>query len=243
MWRFLDGGFKRLEQTQKDLERTNKTKTVSASSEYIGRKLPRSFEFIRAQLRRAQLALPSGLELDGGFFDTFHKTRTADPRHLQQQLRELDFVLDRLARAESTPIEERSWQDSVESWLALRDLLPEVQTVRAIKLLEVVFSDEDVLAALGLAERLLEILPGDETGNATPPALLTRLKTVLGGQMKRNYFLYVKTLEREKSSIERLISLQHRLFGLMATAATGIFIGIANLCCRVLYEEVWLVHV
>lgn len=56
----------------------------------------------------------------------------ADSRVLKLLLNELDFVQDRIDKVGSITIEQKSWQESVDSWLALKDLLPVARSQRAV---------------------------------------------------------------------------------------------------------------
>ena len=196
--------------------------------------LKKHFKSVRTELRDAQLTLPSIFH----FPSVDHTLRVAlafPQRTLYEQLRKLDFVLERLNEAKATPIEEKTWQDSVESWLALRDLLPQVSSQRAVRVLECVFGDAKVLDVLGRAEIFLPI----DGGERTPVDLLTQLKAVLGGQMKQNFFAYVEVMEKEKVAIQHVISLQNKLFAAFSAGIVGIFFGVSNFLFRLIYEE-WL---
>ena len=68
----------------------------------------------------------------GSFSRMFKLCKNAGPRILNRQIKELDFVMNALTEAKQTAIEEKTWQESVESWIALRDLLPVVRAQRAV---------------------------------------------------------------------------------------------------------------
>ena len=94
------------------------------------------FESARTRLRNTQLHMRSELDAARSIAKTIWIVLNCSPKLLLQQLQELDFVLERISKAESTAFDVNTWQDSVESWLALRDLLAEVESQKAAWVLE-----------------------------------------------------------------------------------------------------------
>lgn len=214
-------------------ERRHQIETDRAASKPMF--LRKQFAQIRRRLRDAQLNYPSGFEASS-WSQLARRMLWSDPRILHRQLKDMDFVLDRLQRAENTPIEEKSWQDFVESIVALRDLLPKVRTQRAVRVLECIFGDEELLKAVGLGELMMGIIGGE----ATPPVLLTRLKADVGAHLKQNFYEYTVALEAEQTSIRRVIALQDRCFSAVGAMIAGVFFGAANFAFKMMHDHWWM---
>ena len=84
-----------------------------------------------------------------------------------------------------------SWQDQVESWIALADLLPKLRTEKGVAVLECIFADSTVTQALGLARLFLNV-----SGDA-PDSLMVILKRDLGKHIKANACARKPVRERE----------------------------------------------
>lgn len=198
---------------------------------------------LQRQLRDRHLRLPSGYEMHAAsetsalsflasYLKTFKLITHCSHAALNQQSREIDFILEQLSEAKSTPIESRSWQDAVESWLALRDLLPEVHSFRCRCVLECVFAPRDVRRAVALGQHLRGIKSGatELRAESTPTILLNELKGTLGGHMKQNFFEYRAVLEEERARVRRVMALQERGVAACGALVCGCAVGVTNFC-------------
>ena len=206
------------------------------------------FEKIKTELLVKHLKREMGYELkqpEPGIVNWYHNMGVfwanlmlvvrMPPQTMAKQLSELDFFLDRLAKVEE-PIEVDSWQDSVESWLALRDMLPSIQVGRAQLVLEAIFADKHVLQSLAWGEAMRDI------SGKPPDELLIRLKQGLSGHIKMNYFRYHKELQQEIANIKRILELKHVFFSVMTSVLLAVLISMGNFMAFIL-SRVVLTHI
>ena len=90
-----------------------------------------------------------------------HKVITMPKAGLKVTENDLVYLQERLAEA-GEAFKADTWQDSVESWLALADLLPVLRSERGVGVLECIFSDPAVLQALGWGKLFIN-------ANGAPP--------------------------------------------------------------------------
>ena len=124
---------------------------------------------------------------------------------MYKDLKELEHVQQALANL-TGPIIAANWEDTLDTWLAVERLCAEVECQKAQRVLEMIFADELVLEALGMATQLREIrsMVKGTPGDALPEGLLKRLKNGLGSHIKRNSFTCAAT---PKPMAKRLVSL------------------------------------
>ena len=129
------------------------------------------------------------------------------------------------------PLAATTWQDSVESWLALAELLPRLRGERAVAVLECVFADPGVVDALSAGKFFLH------TNGVPPDSLMVRLKQGLGKHIKANAYSYRQAIDREEASIQRILDLKDRAFqGLWAIFAAA-WIALFGFVGRVVWAE------
>ena len=115
--------------------------------------------------------------------------------------------------------------------MLLRDLLPVVHAQRAVYVLECIFSERKVAESLALGY----ILQGIKAGEYTPQEVLHNMKVFLSAHMKKNFYDYDKTLAREKSNLQRILTLQERLANGITAVLTGVFFGMSTFLFRILF--------
>mmetsp|Transcript_38002 Transcript_38002/g.119941 ORF Transcript_38002/g.119941 Transcript_38002/m.119941 type:complete len:290 (+) Transcript_38002:2169-3038(+) len=140
--------------------------------------------------------------------------------------KQLAYLLEVLADAKA-PIVAASWQDTVDAWVALRDLLGQVQAGRAQVILESIFAEDSVSRALAMGQALSNMDGGAED---VPASVLNKLKADLGGHIKSNYYTYRRAIEKEIALIDRLMEYKQRAFAIAGSAILALFIAIGNFC-------------
>ena len=156
-----------------------------------------------------------------GAYGTLRKMLFLSPQMMRQHIDELEYVRELLSKAEE-PIIDASWRDSVDSWNSLKELLPKVKAGRAQVLLETLFTQPEVLEALGWGDALYNIA-------GTPPEqLMLTLKQGLGGTIKANIFEYHRALIKETALIRRILELQQRAFAIAGSGILAAFIALGN---------------
>ena len=130
---------------------------------------------------------------------------TMPKAELRLQQKDLAYLRERLEKA-AEPLAAQTWADSVESWLALADLLPKLRGERAVAVLECVFADPGVLEALSAGKFFLH------TNGVPPDSLMVILKQGLGKHIKANAYSYVQAIDREEARIQRILDLKDRAF-------------------------------
>mmetsp|Transcript_38007 Transcript_38007/g.119987 ORF Transcript_38007/g.119987 Transcript_38007/m.119987 type:complete len:193 (+) Transcript_38007:112-690(+) len=118
-------------------------------------------------------------------------------------------------------------QDTVDAWVALRDLLGQVQAGRAQVILESIFAEDSVSRALAMGQALSNMDGGAED---VPASVLNKLKADLGGHIKSNYYTYRRAIEKEIALIDRLMEYKQRAFAIAGSAILALFIAIGNFC-------------
>lgn len=108
------------------------------------------------------------------------------------------------------PISPTNWEDTLDTWLAVEHLCGEAESQKGQRILEMLFADDDVTEALGMALQLREIrtMTSGTPGDALPEGLMKRLKQGLGSHIKRHYYTYYKSIGMEQSSINRVVHYQ-----------------------------------
>ena len=129
------------------------------------------------------------------------------------------------------PIKPDSWQDAVNSWLALADLLPVIQAEGGMAVLECIFSDEGVLRGCGWGKLFMS------TGGEPPDDLLKFLKRDLGKHIQTNAYRYRMTLERELARIRRIYELKDKAFQALWAVFAAAMISLFGLLARWLWVE------
>ena len=86
----------------------------------------------------------------------------------------------------------------------------EAESQKGQRVLEMLFADDNVTEALGMAQQLREVrtMTNGTPGDALPEGLMKRLKQGLGSHIKRNYYTYYKAVGMEQTNIERVIHYQ-----------------------------------
>ncbi|KAK3268561.1 hypothetical protein CYMTET_22946 [Cymbomonas tetramitiformis] len=158
-----------------------------------------------------------------------HKMMTISPLQLTKHLDELDYLMNRLDKAEE-PVQSLTWEDSIGAWVALSELLPVIQAERGRRVLEAIFADKDVLDALGKGEFFLK-----STG-VLPQHMLSTLKANLVGHMQTNLYMYKQAIQHEQANIRRVQEMQGRFIALVGATVAAILIGIANVLGQVSYD-------
>ena len=102
-------------------------------------------------------------------------------------------------------------------------------------MLDCVFTDENVLKALGAAQQLKEI---DGGAIESQPTLLKMLKEGPGAHIKTHYYDYTKAVKKEMARIWRIQELQARVIGFMAMGIGALGVGIANFMSNVFYNKI-----
>eukprot|EP00854_Cymbomonas_tetramitiformis_P020848 gene20848-24993_t len=157
-----------------------------------------------------------------------NKTIKISPLQLVRHLKELEYLAERLDKVE-TPIKRDTWEDSVQAWIALSELLPVLQVQRGQQVLEAIFGDEDVLKALEIGNKFLK-----STG-AAPQVVITTLKTQLVNHMLSNMYMYKQSIQHEQANICRVQDMQTRGVALIGTIFAAALIGVANFLSRLAY--------
>ena len=170
-----------------------------------------------------------------GYWETLKQIYSLPPTFLTAQENDLKYLQDKLKQAEE-PVTEASWEDTLASWQALMALLPKMKSKRGIAVLEAIFSDRQVLKAMGAGKQFNVANVGE---GKLPAEVLKLLKTGLGGHIKAHAYEYDQMIGRELARIARIKQLQARAVGLVATAITAGLIGVANFVSKVVYEIVY----
>ena len=167
-----------------------------------------------------------------GRWQTLKQVYSLPPVMLTAQENDLTYLLDKLKQAEE-PIAETTWEDTLASWQALMALLPKMKSKRGVAILEAIFSDRQVLKAMGAGKQF--------TGakGKVPQEVLQLLKTGLGGHIKAHAFDYHQKVNQERARIARIKQLQARAVGLVGSAIVAGMIGVANFASNILYNEVY----
>jgi len=145
------------------------------------------------------------------------------PAVLTLHIEELNYLSERLTKVEE-PITVQAWQDSVEGWLALRDLMSKVRGRRAQLLLESIFADDEVIRALSWGEACLRIKAQGEP----PAALMLVLKKGLSGHVKANYYEYQQEVKKELERIKRVQDMRAQFLALAGSLVLATFIAVGN---------------
>jgi hypothetical protein len=108
------------------------------------------------------------------------------------------------------PISPTNWEDTLDTWLAVEHLCGEVESQKGQRILEMLFADDNVTEALGMAMQLREIrtMTNGTPGDALPEGLMKRLKQGLGSHIKRHYYTYYKAVGMEQANIDRVVHYQ-----------------------------------
>ena len=112
-------------------------------------------------------------------------------------------------------------------------LLPKMHSKRGVAVLEAIFSDREVLSAMGAGKQF-----NDATGKV-PLEVLKKLKAGLGGHIKKNAFAYHQVINREVARIGRIKQLQVRAVGLVGSGFVAALIGLANFVSNAVYDAVY----
>mmetsp|Transcript_39213 Transcript_39213/g.124932 ORF Transcript_39213/g.124932 Transcript_39213/m.124932 type:complete len:377 (+) Transcript_39213:474-1604(+) len=224
-------GLEQLDAIGKKVDKANEK--AADKAEELG--LSETFDAMRMSLRERYVRSEQGLELPAwgskgaarGHVATAWKTARMVMVLPQQMLveheKQLAYVLERLGKAEE-PIEVASWQDTVDAWVALRDLLGKVQAGRAQVVLEAIFAEESVRDALGMGQALSGIK------GSPPEELIIRLKSNLAGHIKANYYTYRRAIEAEIALIERIKEYKQRAFAIAGSMLLALLIAVGNFC-------------
>ena len=149
-----------------------------------------------------------------------------------KELMHLSAVLQEL----TMPICAENWEDILCTWLAVEQLRAEMIGDKAQRVLEMIFADDGVTAALGMAEQLREIRSmdpdsklGRTPGGALPLGLIKKLKTGLGNHIKMHFYMYYQAIGREVTNITRIQERSGQVLDVVNSAIMAVFVGIANL--------------
>ena len=169
-----------------------------------------------------------------GKIANMRKALTIDPTQMAKELTDIEYLLSALEKAQE-PFTKTTWSDTVDSWLGMRNLIKKLDSERAQHVLDCIFSDKQVLEALGGAVMFKNIADPD----AVPGGVLVRLKAGPGKHIKERYYDYVKALKTEMAHIERLQSLQKQATGLIAIGLLALSTGVGNFVVRVLSNKLF----
>ena len=88
---------------------------------------------------------------------------------------------------------------------------------KAQAMLEMIFADDYVTQALGMANRLREIRTTVDglPGGALPEGLIKKLKQGLGSHIKSHYFRYYQAIGKELTNINRIRNRKLQMVQLM----------------------------
>ena len=120
------------------------------------------------------------------------------PVDLNAQAASLIYLKEQLQEIEKQSWATEGWLVSLASWQALMDLLPKMKSQRGVAVLETIFSDKDVLAAMGAGRQF------KGTKGKVPQEVLGRMADRLGGHVTQNAFLYREVLDAELARIDRI---------------------------------------
>ena len=149
---------------------------------------------------------------------------------LRLQLKDLAYLRERLDKV-AEPLSAQTWQDSVESWLALADLLPKLRGERAVAVLECVFADPGVVEALNAGMFFLH------TNGVAPDSLMVILKQGLGKHIKANAYSYRQAVDREEARIQRILDLKDRAFQAIWAVFAAAWIAVFGFIGRIAWAE------
>eukprot|EP00927_Polykrikos_kofoidii_P046829 TRINITY_DN40957_c0_g1_i1.p1 TRINITY_DN40957_c0_g1~~TRINITY_DN40957_c0_g1_i1.p1 ORF type:complete len:684 (-),score=113.74 TRINITY_DN40957_c0_g1_i1:85-1977(-) len=153
------------------------------------------------------------------------------PQQLVEHLKELQFVRNRMEKLDD-PILDGTWQDITESWVSLMQFLLTVRGERARQVLEVIFTDMDLIQGLQYCRLFLVLNPKN-----APQDLVSETKQLVGGHIKRFYELYVRALDAEIANIERIQALKAQLVAFIGSIILSVFVGLSNFASRCAYEH------
>lgn len=101
----------------------------------------------------AEQLLLSNTVYDGSAFRMMFRMSM---KQMYKDLKELDHVGTALTNL-TGPITPGNWEDTLDTWLAVERLCAEVECQKAHRILEMMFKDDNVVEALGMAIQLREI--------------------------------------------------------------------------------------
>lgn len=164
-----------------------------------------------------------------GACDMLHKVITMPKAGLKFTENDILYLQERLDAA-GEAFRADTWQDSVESWLALANLLPVIRSERGVGVLECIFSDADVLQALGWGMLFIN------ANGAPPDDLLKMLKQGPGKHIKANAYRYRKALDAELASIRRIYEIKDRTFAALWAVFAAAMVGLFGFLSRMMWE-------
>lgn len=224
-------------------------------------RLERAFAGVHAQM--AIELISRRTEFDArSYLDTVRQVVRLPPAELKVQQSHLEYLVEKLKDAEQ-PIQQLSWQDTLASWQALMDLLPEMRAKRGVAILVPPLRAQTrraTRAALAMtlrpacvrarARAVQEAIFSDRkvlgamgaakqfapaNGDA-PQELMRVMKEGLGGHIKANAFRYRVMIDKELARITRIKELQVRTVGLVGSVFVAALIGASNFVSTMVYD-------
>ena len=210
-------------------------------------------------------------DLKGGM-STVRKVLSMKPMHLAKELKEIEYLLDRLAKAEEpfTAVSATFSQPPLLCCVCIISIStsPNPPYACALVIFQVSWQDtttswfamRDLIAKLNSqrAQAVLDcIFAGDKVcpalgaaqqlmdianADSAPVGLIVLLKQGPGAHIKSHYYEYVTALNNEIAHIQRIQNLQQRAVGLIGAGIISVSVGVANFLSTMFYSKVATGH-
>eukprot|EP00746_Dinoflagellata_sp_MGD_P158173 gnl/MRDRNA2_/MRDRNA2_86411_c0_seq1.p1 gnl/MRDRNA2_/MRDRNA2_86411_c0~~gnl/MRDRNA2_/MRDRNA2_86411_c0_seq1.p1 ORF type:complete len:556 (+),score=115.30 gnl/MRDRNA2_/MRDRNA2_86411_c0_seq1:471-2138(+) len=163
----------------------------------------------------------------GGTIKTIKQVCMLKAIQINMDIDDLKKILESIKELQAS-VTKSSWDDYLDTVMALYEMAPTLQGEGARRVLKVVFENETLRHELALAMQFHNIKNPEDV----PTDILQRVKWC-AGHIKKNARQFEKRVEREIAAANRILSYKEKATGLLATLLISAGVAIGNFGSRV----------